>query len=399
MDLTTRLPGVSHPRRIASLVDSVPPRLAALGLLLAAVAPAAHAAFRCDSNTALTPIGVDTQAQHVLFALPSRSGAGGAERWVLDVDLAHGAVRAVASQSGEAPFAGSTGPGAVLAAVRCGAKCLQVVRFRDGGWQRLGEPLLASDASTVHLTWDRAGAAWAVLHAIDKSGGVAATAYRLDGADWASKGAALVRAVGNPGAAPAPAPEQGITSGDVVFGSTGKPRRFVTALPKLVGAASGQLVWLGGGSAVHLGSDGLLRTTADGGASWQAVHWQPMTPGQGALAWRPGVDYWIELPDGERTAPLAAVWNDRRSAEAQLFFAVQDAAAGPWRVEVTTPQGILTKAGERLPYNHVFRFAGDRWALVTGCVARQDGADLAIRRVAGGKLGPPELLRVVAPHP
>ena len=108
------------------------------------------------------------------------------------------------------------------------------------------------------------------------------------------------------------------------------------------------------------------------------MHWQPMSPGQGALAWRPGVDYWIELPDGERTAPLAAVWNDRRSAEAQLFFAVQDAAGGAWRVEVKTPQGILTKAGERLPYNHVFRFAGDRWAMVTGCVARQDGADLAI---------------------
>jgi hypothetical protein len=391
---------VSHLRRNVLFVGRALPRFVAVCGLLASAAAPLHAAFRCDSNTALTPIGVDTQAQHVLFALPPRSGAAGPERWVLDVDLARGVARAslpVTGESGEAPFAGSTGPGPVLAAVRCGAKCLQVVRFRDGAWHRLGEPLLASDASTVHLTWDRAGAAWAVLHAIDKSGGVAATAYRLDGADWASKGAALVRAVGNPGAAPAPAGEQGITSGDVVFASAGKPRRFVSALPKLVGAASGQLVWLGGGSAVHLGSDGLLRTTADGGTSWQAVHWQPMTPGQGALAFRPGVDYWIELPDGERTAPLAAVWNDRRSAEGQLFFAVQDAAAGPWRVEVTTPQGILTKAGERLPYNHVFRFAGDRWALVTGCVARQDGADLAIRRVADGKLGPPELLRISSP--
>jgi hypothetical protein len=206
-----------------------------------------------------------------------------------------------------------------------------------------------------------------------------------------------VRAVGNPGAGPAPAGEQGVTSGDVVFSGVGKPRRLVQALPKLLGAETGQLVWLGGQAAVHLANDGLLRTTTDGGTSWQPVHWQPLTPGEGALAWRPGVDYWIELPDGERTAPLAAVWNDRRSENGQLFFAVQE-AAGSWRLLLAAPQGILTKSGERLPYDHVVRFPGESWVLLTGCVARQDGADLAIRRIAGGKLGPPELLRINAPR-
>jgi hypothetical protein len=368
-------------------------------LLLVASAAPASAAFRCDSNTGLTTIGVDTQARRALFALPPTAGVDGPERWVLEADLERGAARAwlpVAGAGAEAPFAGSIGPGPVLAAMRCGAACLQVVRFREGVWQRLGEPLLAPDAATVHLTWDRDGAAWAVLHALGKSG-LTATAYRLDGADWKSKGALAVRAVGTPGAAPAPAGEPGITSGDAVFAPAGAPRRFVSSLPKLVGTERGQLVWLGAGSAVHLGGDGLLRTTGDGGATWRAVQWQPLTPGEGALAWRPGVHYWIELPDGERTGPLAAVWNDRRAADApQLFFAAQE-PAGAWRVELVTPHGILTKEGERLPYNHVLRFAGDRWALLTGCVARQDGADLAIRRITGGQLGPPELLRVALP--
>ena len=127
------------------------------------------------------------------------------------------------------------------------------------------------------------------------------------------------------------------------------------------------------------------------------MHWQPLSPGQGALAWRPGHDYCIELPDGERAAPAAAIWNDRRVPEkAQLFLAAA-APAGDWRLLVSTADGILTQAGERLPYNHVLRFSGERWVLVTGCVARQGGAALAIRRFADGKLGAPELLPISAP--
>ena len=82
--------------------------------------------------------------------------------------LRGGAVRAWPAPAGAATFGGSTGPGAVLAGVRCGPKCLQVVRFRDGAWQRLGEPLLASETATLHLAWDRGGAPWVVLHALDR---------------------------------------------------------------------------------------------------------------------------------------------------------------------------------------------------------------------------------------
>jgi hypothetical protein len=210
-----------------------------------------------------------------------------------------------------------------------------------------------------------------ILHALAGSS-TSATAYRLEDGDWVSKGALSVRAVGNPGAAPAPAGEDGVTSGDGLFTAAGKPRRFVQALPKLAGAEHGQLVWLGGKSALHLGGDGLLRATADAGATWEPLHWQPLTLGQGALAWRPGQDYRIEWPDGERTAPAAAIWNDRRVPEkGQLFLATAGAAAGEWRLLLATPDGILTEGGERIPYGSVIRFGGERWVLLTGCVSRQ----------------------------
>ncbi|HXT21810.1 MAG TPA: hypothetical protein VN923_13750, partial [Thermoanaerobaculia bacterium] len=134
-----------------------------------------------------------------------------------------------------------------------------------------------------------------------------------------------------------------------------------------------------------------------GGATWEPLHWQPLSPGQGALAWRPGRDYRIELPDGERSGPAAAIWNDRRVPEkGQLFLAVSS-PAGEWRQLLATPEGILTEGGERIPYGSVLRFAGERWTLLTGCVARQGGASLAIRRLADGKLGPPELLPISLP--
>jgi len=363
-------------------------------LLIAGALAAARgeADLHCDSTTTLTLLGVDTKASRALYAVAQSAGAG----WLLEADLAGGAARAWPAPAGVAAFGESTGPGGLLAGVRCGEKCLQVAKFRDGAWYRLGEPLLASDTATLHLAWDRAGAPWAVLHAL-AGGAVNATAYRLEGKDWVSKGAMSVRAVGNPGASPAPVGEEGVSSGDGVFTATGKPRRFVEVLPKIAGAEHGQLVWLGGKAALHLGSDGLLRATADGGTSWQPLHWQPLSPGQGALAWRPGKDYRIELPDGERTGPAAAIWNARRvEGKGQLFLALSS-PAGEWRQLLATPEGILTQGGERLPYSSVLRFAGEKWALVTGCVSRQGGASLAIRRVADGKLGAPELLPIVVP--
>ncbi len=376
-----------------------PSRRRAAPLVLAAVlglTPPAAAAFRCDSTTTLTPIAVDTTARRVLFGLPQQSGGAS---WLLEADLATPSVRAWREEGVPTRFSGSIGPGPLLAASRCGDSCLQVVRFRDGAWEPLGEPLLASQATTVYLTWDRAGAPWTVLHAFAGGTGASATAYRLEGSDWVSKGGLTVHAVGSPGAAPAPTGEDGVTSGDGLFTAGGKPRYWLEGLPAMADSGRGELVWLGGASAMHLGVDGVLRTTGDAGASWQTLRWQPLTAGEGDLAWRPGRDYWIELPEGDRDPPLAAMWTDRRASEEPPLFLATQTTAGPWRTLLRTPQGILTREGDRLPYDQLFRFAGEHWVLATGCVSRQDGAALAMRRFSDGVLGPPEVVAVELPPP
>jgi hypothetical protein len=365
--------------------------IATLATLLPCVP--AQAAFRCDSTTALTLVGLDTEAERALFALPQEEGSAG---WLIDADFKARKARAWPEPVPTTRFAGSSGPGAVLAATRCGDQCVQVLRFRDGVWQPIGEPMLASDLTTLHLTWDREGAPWAVLHTASGEKAkrrVVATAYRLRGGDWQSEGAVEVRAIGTPGAVPAPPGEEGITSGDALFAAGGKPRQWLATLPAIPDAASGQIVWLGGEAALYAGPDGKLRRTADGGATWQELRWQPWSGGEGDLSWRPGRDYWIELPDGERAPPPAAIWTDRRVRDKEKLFLAGQTGAG-WGTLLGTPQGTLTDGGQRLPYNHLFRFAGERWVHATGCVARQGGAALAIRRFAGGTLADPDLVEV-----
>ena len=372
------------------------PRLAVACLLAfaAAFAPAAGAAPRCDSNTALTLLGLDTAAQRALFMLPiPDSGAG----WILELDLAKKTATAWPDADPSGHFGGSTGPGAVIAARRCGDRCLQPVVFRGGRWETLGEPLLASATMTFHATWDRKGAPWVVLHARAGESTVAAKAYRFEGGDWRSEGGLSIEEVGSPGVYAAPAGEEGVVSGDGVFAAGKPPRRWLNALPAAEGAQPGELIWAGGGTAVHIGADGGLRSTADGGKKWEELRWQPWSGGEGDLAWRRGRDWWIELPEGERSMPPVAVWNDRRVATKTRLYLAQREATGAWRLLVETPQGLLTEGGERLPYNHLFRFGADRWVLVTGCVSRKDGAAIVTRAVAGDRLLSPELVPVKSP--
>ena len=93
-----------------------------------------------------------------------------------------------------------------------------------------------------------------------------------------------------------------------------------------------------------------------------------------------------------------AVWNDRRVPTRAKLYLAQREPSGSWRLLLETPQGLLTDSGERLPYNHLFRFAADRWVLVTGCVSRREGAAIAMRPVAGSRLQPPTIVPVKAPR-
>jgi hypothetical protein len=368
------------------------PLAAAFALALAVAAAPALGAFRCDSTTALTLVGLDTAAGRAVFALPISTGA---PTWLVEADLVAGTARGwQEAASASSRFGGSTGPGPVLAATRCGAQCVQVVRFRGGVWERAGEPLLASQASTLDLTWDRAGSPWAVLHTMGKKGAVTATAYRLENGDWVSKGALVVHGVGSPGAVAAPAGEVGVTSGDGSFTPSAKPRTWVSSFPS--GAGGGEPIWLGGSRALYVAADG-IRSTADGGASWQPLRWQALSEGEGDYSWRAGRDYVVELPDGERTQPAAAVWGDRRIADRGRLVLAAQGDDGGWHALARLPDGVLTEGGERLAFNHLLRFAGERWALLTGCVSRPGGAALVVRRLAAGKLGGPEVLKIELP--
>ena len=189
---------------------------ALLALVVGGAAPAG-AQPSCDSSTALTLLGLDTRAQRALFMLP----ASGGKPWVLELDLQADAATAFPDPGAENRFGGSTGPGPVIAASRCGERCLQPVVFRGGRWERLGEPLLASSTMTFHATWDRAGVPWIVLHSFADGAGTAAKAYRLEAGDWSSEGGLSIRGVGSPGAYPAPAGEAGIVSGDGLNGVLG----------------------------------------------------------------------------------------------------------------------------------------------------------------------------------
>ena len=360
---------------------------ALLALVVGGAAPAG-AQPSCDSSTALTLLGLDTRAQRALFMLP----ASGGKPWVLELDLQADAATTFPDPGAENRFGGSTGPGPVIAASRCGERCLQPVVFRGGRWERLGEPLLASSTMTFHATWDRAGVPWIVLHSFADGAGTAAKAYRLEGGDWSSEGGLSIRGVGSPGAYPAPAGEAGIVSGDGLFVAGKPPRRWISALPAVPAAEPGELIWSGGNQAAHVGADGALRWTSDGGRKWDELRWQPWSGGEGDLAWRRGRDWWIELPEGERGAPPVAVWNDKRVATRTRLYLAQRDSSGAWRVLLETPQGLLTEAGDRLPYNHLFRFAADRWVFVTGCVSRRDGAAIVTRAVAGNRLLAPELV-------
>ncbi len=136
-------------------------------------APAAATRAICDSTTALTVIGMDTEAGRVLIAVAAPGGGTGS--WIVVLDSAGAAGTTGAGTEGAAGgsvvreahawpeqpggrVGGSVGPGPVLALQPCGANCLQPVRFDGGHWQPLGEPLNLPSASTAAATYDSSGA-------------------------------------------------------------------------------------------------------------------------------------------------------------------------------------------------------------------------------------------------
>jgi hypothetical protein len=371
------------------------PAVILLGLLLlASGAGATPGAPACDSGTSLTVLGTDTAARQVLLSF-----GDGQTRWIADLRLAEGEARVYPDPAAAQRFGGSWGPGPVLAATRCGPRCVQVLRWR-GGWEPLGESMLASERHSFEGTWDASGTPWMVLQSLaGVPGTLAVMAYRLEGGEWRSKGGLAVQGAGSPALVPAPDRSDAVVVGTGRFHAQSRPESWLQALPSAPEAALGQVVDLGGGAGAALLGQGSLFLTRDGGRTWRELRRQPWSPGEGDLAWRPGRHYWLELPEGSLAPPLGVVWIDNRVGHRRQLFLTELTASGDWQVRFQGPEGILTAGGERLPFNHIVRFTAGRWLLLSGCVSRPDGGALAFRELDEGGPGEPRVVPLLPAAP
>jgi hypothetical protein len=370
-----------------------PLRLAAL-LGCLATAPLAAAPTICDGTSALTLLGMDTAAGRMLFSLPPLAGHGGP--WIVELDAAGRTARAW----GDPPKglqAGSVGPGPVLAALPCGTSCLQPVRFRDGTWEPLGDPITMPQAATASATYDHGGTPWFVLHgATQGDGQVKAWAFHLEGSEWKPRGALTVSAVGQPQVLPAPQRRDGVLTGSGLFSASGPPESWVVGLPSLPPARRGQVLALTGSAAFYVSADGVVYLSSDGGRSWRRSVWTPWGNTDTAGIWRQGSDYGVDLPTGDYRGTLRLVWFDRRVAAEEKVVLTRLGTGGDWVRLAEAPAEVHTKSGDRLPVAHVLVPSGDAWLLLSGCAATAEGSGLVLRQFDGKSVSAPRFVPIAA---
>jgi hypothetical protein len=376
----------------------------------AAGAAGAASGAICDSSTALTVIGMDTDAGSVLIAVAG--AGGGAGSWIVALDSAGapvgGPVPGGAASAGavreahaypEQPggrFGGSVGPGPVLALQPCGANCLQPVRFDHGRWQPLGDPVNLPSASTVAATYDASGAPWLVAHtAANQEGQVQALAFRYEASSWKSRGGLAVTAIGQPQVVPAPQRHDGVVSGTGLFSASGPPSTWVQGLPGVTPARRGQLLAVTSTDAAYLSADGVAYLSADAGKTWRRSTWTPWGGGDTTGMWRQGTDYGIDLPFGDRRGALQLVWFDRRSAAAERVVLTRLGAGGAWTELAAAPVDVTSRNGEHLPVTQVLVPRPDTWILLSGCAATATGSGLVFRTFEQGQLSEPRFVPIV----
>jgi hypothetical protein len=377
-------------------------------------APAAATRAICDSTTALTVIGMDTEAGRVLIAVAAPGGGTGS--WIVALDSAGAAGAAGATAGGaegaaggsavreahaypEQPagrFGGSVGPGPVLALQPCGTNCLQPVRFDRGHWQPLGDPLNLPSASTAAATYDSSGAPWLVAHTGDNQEGlVSAIAFRYEGNQWKSRGSLAVTAVGQPQAVPAPQRRDGVISGTGIFSASGPPSTWVKGLPGVAPARRGQLLAVTGTDAAYLTADGVAYLSTDTGKTWRRSTWTPWGGGDTTGMWRQGIDYGIDLPFGDRRGTLQLVWFDRRTAAAERVVLTRLGTGGAWTELAAAPTDVTTRNGEHLPVTQVLIPRPDTWILLSACAATATGSGLVLRTLEKGQLSEARFVPIV----
>jgi hypothetical protein len=356
----------------------------------------------CDGSTALTLLGMDTASGRMLFSvppLPGLSGQGG-RGWLVELDAEGREARAWPDPP-KGLFGGSVGPGAVVAALPCGTSCLQPVRWSDGAWEPLGDPLTAPTASTVMPTYDNTGAPWFLLHGPGpQEGQVRAWAFRLEGHEWKSRGALIVSAVGQPAALPAPQRKDGVLSGTGLFSSSGRPEIWVAGLPALSAERRGQLLALTGTSVAYVSGDGVVYLSDDKGKTWRRSTWTPWGVQGTAGLWRQGHDFWVDLPFGDHRGALRLAWFDRRRPAEEKVLLTRLGQSGDWIRIAEAPGQVRSKSGEQLPVTQVVVPRGDTWLLLSGCAATAtEGSGLVLRSYDGTAISPARFVPIHTAKP
>jgi hypothetical protein len=355
---------------------------AGLALLLTP-ATASAAPPICDGSAVLTLIGMDNSTGRMLFSLPATGGKGS---WLVELSGDGREARAWPDDP-KGRFAGSVGPGPVMAAQPCGPSCLQPVRWQDGVWAPVGESIPVPVAATADPTYDQSGAPWFLFHGQGATAGEQkAWAFRLVGREWRNRGSMTVTAVGQPSALPAPQRKDGVLTGTGLFSASGPPQIWVSGLPAVTAERRGQLIALTGTSAAYVSGDGVVYLSGDSGKSWRRSTWTPWASTGTVGIWRQGHDYWVDFPFGDHRGSLRLVWFDRRRPAEEIIVLTRLAQNGEWLRLVDVPGEVKTKSGERLPVTQVLVPKGETWILLSGCAATAQGSGLVLRVFDGNGL-------------
>jgi hypothetical protein len=370
--------------------------------MIAAALLLLSSAALCDANSALTPIGVDTNRGQMLFAVPAlapttgASGEGGRGA-IVEWSLGEPGATAYADPGG-GWFGGSVGPGEVLAARPCGGGCVQPVRWERGTWQPLGEPFPIPGQVTMGATWDLAGAPWFVAQGPAgpgaRPGELRAWAFRREGKEWKDRGHLNVGAVGELQAVPDPDAKDAVLSGTGRFSAQGPPRTWTQALPAVREDQQGQVVALGGDRAAYLAANGAVYLSADTGKTWRRSTWTPWGTGTAGL-WRQGTDFWVDLPLGDRRGPLLLAWFDRRVANEEKILLTRYNPDGS-AVPLAQDQSEVTTRNDKLPLSHLVSPQPGTWLLLSGCVHTPAGSGLVVRTFQNGALSAARIVPITA---
>jgi hypothetical protein len=375
--------------RIRSLAAAAFATVAALPSLPVAAAAATTPPV-CDSASDLTLVGMDTSTGRTLFSIPpAKDGQPG---WLVELDADGRQARAWPDDP-KGRYGGSVGPGPVLAAHPCGPSCLQPVRWNEGTWEPVGEPLTAPTASTATSTYDQTGAPWFLMHgASPKAGQERAWAFRFEGRQWRDRGSLVVAAVGQPASLPAPQRKDGVLSGTGLFAASGLPETWVTGLPGVTAERRGQLIALTGTSVAYVSGDGVAYLSDDSGKTWRRSTWTPWGSEGTVGIWRQGKDYWVDFPYGDHRGSLRLVWFDHRLPGKETIVLSRLSPSGAWEHLTDVPSEVKTKSGEHLQINQVLVPKGDDWILLTGCAGTAQGSGLVLRMFDGKAVSEPRFV-------